>query len=177
MSAPIVFIAGSPSPTSRSSLVARAVADTLAAAGLETRSFSLRDFDPGDILFARAEAPAIVAFVEAVKITPAIVLSTPVYKATYTGGLKALVDLVPPDALVGKPALGIGTVRLPEHGQSLATAYAALFGFFRARALDALVVLDSELEGEAASLTLGTAARERLGVSARALRAATLERP
>jgi FMN reductase len=169
MTAPIVFVAGSPSLTSRSSLVARAVADALGAEGLETRSFSLRDFDPGDVLFARVDSGAIASFVEAIKIAPAIVLSTPVYKATYTGALKALVDLVPPDALVGKPALGIGTVRLPEHGHSLSTAYAALFGFFRARALDTLVVLDSQFEGESTSLTLGAAARERVGAAARAL--------
>jgi NAD(P)H-dependent FMN reductase len=31
------------------------------------------------------------------------VLSTPVYKGTYAGGLKAIVDLIPPGAPAEKP--------------------------------------------------------------------------
>ena len=172
MTAPIIFIAGSPSPTSRSSLIARAVAEALAADGLEAKSFSLRDFDAGDVLFARASVPAIASFVEAAKTAAAVVLSTPVYKATYSGGLKALVDLIPPDALVGKPALGIATTKLPEHAVSVGAGYAALFGFFRARALDTLVVLDSLRDGVGTALTLGAAARDRVRAAAHSLRAA-----
>jgi FMN reductase len=172
MTGPVVFIAGSPSPVSRSSLVAQAVADALAAEGLDAKAFSLRDFDAADVLFARTSAPAIASFVDAAKTATAIVLSTPVYKATYAGGLKALVDLIPPEALVGKPALGIATTRLPEHGVSVHLGYAGLFDFFRARALDSLVVLDSQFEGEGASLTLGAAARERARAAARSLQVA-----
>jgi FMN reductase len=172
MTGPVLFIAGSPSATSRSSLVAQAVAEALAAEGLEARSFSLRDFDAADVLFARTGAPAIASFVDAAKTAAAIVLSSPVYKATYAGALKALVDLVPPDALVGKPALGIATTRLPEHGVSADAGYAGLFGFFRARALASLVVLDSQFEGEGASLTLGTTASERARAAARSLQVA-----
>jgi FMN reductase len=177
MSAPVVFVAGSPSPTSRSSLVARAVADALVPYGIQTRSFYLGDFAPPHALLARTEAPAVASFVAAARSAPALVLATPVYKATYAGALKALVDLVPPDALVGKPAMGIATSRLPEHGLSAAAAYKALFGHYRARALDTLVVLDAQFEGEGASITLGPGAGWWVGAAARSLRLSLSHRP
>ena len=40
--------------------------------------------------------------IEAVSSASAVVFSSPVYKATYSGGLKLLIDLIPPDALRGK---------------------------------------------------------------------------
>ena len=149
----VLFIAGSPSETSRSSRVARAVAEQLAKVGVASRPFSLHDFDAGDLLHARSGAPSVEAFTRAAAEAPAIVLSSPVYKGIYTGGLKAIVDLVGYDALVGKPALGIATAKLPPHGQTVTAAYAQLFEFFRARSMGTLFFTDEELtvpEGQAA---------------------------
>jgi FMN reductase len=141
----VVFIAGSPSEASRSSRVARAVAEQLEKVGVGSRSFSLGDFDAGDVLHARTSTPSVAAFIEATAAAPAIVLSSPVYKGIYTGALKAIVDLIGYDALVDKPALGIATARLPPHGETVAAAYRQLFDFFRARALDPLFFTDEEL--------------------------------
>jgi FMN reductase len=149
--------------------LADALAQRVRAAGIDARIFSIRDFDANDVLLARVEAPSVREFVESVKGAAAIVLATPVYKGIYSGGLKAIVDLVPPDALVGRPALGIATARLAEHATSAAHAYRDLFAFFRARTLDALTVLDSEFEGTGESLRLGLAAQERADVAARSL--------
>jgi FMN reductase len=169
MSADVVFIAGSPASSSRSSFVADTVAAYVRQNGLATRSFSIRDFDPADVLLGRVQAPAVAAFLDAAKKASAVVVSSPVYKATYAGTLKALVDLIAPDALAGKPALGIATTRLPAHGSEVSRAYLALFGFFQANVLDSLVVLDEELKVEAASMTLSHAARERSTAAAHAL--------
>ena len=169
MSRDIVWVAGSPSPTSRSSFVAHAVAEHAKRAGLSWRAFALGDFEPADVLFGRADAPSARAFVDAVKNSVALVLSTPVYKATYAGGLKAIVDLIPPDALVGKPALGIATTKLASHGVQVDGAYRALFAFFRARANDTLVVLDDEVRVEGGSGILAPLAEARIDREARAL--------
>jgi FMN reductase len=170
MSGAVVFVSGSPSASSRSTAVARALAGRLESRGQVTRSYSIRDFDPADVLLGRAEAPAVRRFVEVVRGAAGLVLSTPVYKATYAGALKALVDLVPPDSLTGKPALGIATTRLAAHGSEVRGAFAALFTFFGARAVPSLVVLDDELtlvDGGAAKLV--AAADERLTSAAHAL--------
>jgi FMN reductase len=169
MSREIVLVAGSPSATSRSSYVAGVVAAQAKGAGFTARSFSVRDFDAADLLLGRVEAPAVKAFIDAVKGAAAIVLSTPVYKATYAGALKALVDLIPPDALTLRPALGIATTKLAAHGAGVEHAYRALFAFFRAETIDPLVVLDDELKIENGEGTLSSAARERIDAAARRL--------
>jgi FMN reductase len=141
----IVLVTGSPSPTSRSSFISAAVAKHASGAGIATRSFSIRDFDPGDVLFGRSDAPAVGEFLRAVAQASAIVLSTPVYKATYSGGLKSVVDLIPADGLIGKAALGIATARLAAHAQGVDRAYRDLFVFFRARGLDTLFLHDDQV--------------------------------
>ncbi len=176
MSREIVFVAGSPAPRSRSSYVAQIIASRARKEGLDVRSFSLHDFDAADVLLGRADAPGAQAFLEAVKRSAGIVLSSPVYKATYAGGLKAIVDLIPPDALVDRPALGIATTRLAAHGPEVDHGYRALFAFFRARAVDPLVVLDDELRIENGEGTFGGSAEARVDAAARALIAAVLRR-
>ena len=148
MSRSIVFVTASPSAASRSTLVARAVASSAAAGDLEPVFWSLADFDPADVFHGRAAAPSCARFVDSARSASAIVLASPVYKASYTGALKAIVDLVPPDALVDKPALGIATTRLEAHGAEVERAYLALFAFFRARPVDTLVVFDHEVAAD-----------------------------
>jgi FMN reductase len=169
MSREILFIAGSPSSTSRSSYVAEVLRAHAKREGLPTRTFSLQDFGAADVLLARVDAPEVKGFVDAVKSAAAIVLSTPVYKATYAGGLKAIVDLIPPDALVSRPALGVATTKLGAHGAEVDRAYRALFAFFRARALEPLVVMDDELRIENGEGTFTAPATARVHAAARAL--------
>jgi FMN reductase len=172
MTREIVLVGGSPSPTSRSTFVAQIVAAHAARAGFEPRIFSVRDFDPADVLLGRATAPALQAFLQTVAASAAVVLSTPVYKAAYAGGLKALVDLIPPDALVSKPVLGVATTRLSAHGPEVDRAYRALFAFFRARSLGTVVVADDEVRFEGGDGTLLPKAQGRVDQAARELIAA-----
>ncbi len=175
MSGKLVLVAGSPSSTSRSSFVANSVAGHAAEAGIATRTFSIRDFDPADVVYGKADAPAVAAFIRAVVEASAIVLSTPVYKGTYAGGLKAVVDLIPPDALAGKVALGIATTRLPAHGAGVDRGYRDLFGFFRARVVETLVVHDDELKIVDGRGEIANTAAERVANAGRALVQAVTE--
>jgi FMN reductase len=165
----IVFVAGSPAATSRSTLVARRVARELEALDLSTTFFSLADFDAADVFHGRTQAASVAPFLRAVDQAAALVLSTPVYKATYAGGLKAIVDLIAPDAIVGRPALGIATVKLDAHAVEVATAYANLFRFFRAAATEALVVRDAEVTIRGDAVTLVEGAEGRVVSAARAI--------
>jgi FMN reductase len=167
-----VFVGGSPSATSRSALVAQTIAAHAVRAGFGTRVFAVRDFDAADVLQGHSTAPAIQAFLQTVAAAAAVVLSTPVYKATYAGGLKALVDLIPPEALVSKPLLGIATTRLSAHGPEVDRAYRALFTFFRARDLGTVVVTDDEVRFEGGKGTLLPEAQARADRAARDLIAA-----
>ena len=172
MSAHVVFITSSPSTKSRSSFLADFVEKQARAAGHRATAFAVTDFDAADLILGRSDSPAVTAFVQVVKGADAIVLATPVYKATYSGALKAVVDLVPPDALEGRLALGIATTRLGDHAASVDAAYRSLFAFFRARILDPLVVLDRELVSEPTGFAFEDAGRARIDRGVQALLAA-----
>jgi FMN reductase len=165
----IVFLAASPSPTSRSMFVANQVAASAERAGVQPVFFSVRDFDASDVFAGRASAPSVARFLDAVGQAEGLVLSTPVYKATYSGALKAVVDLLAADALVGRKALGVATTKLAAHGVDVAAAYRALFAFFRVSWGEALVVLDDEIKVDGSGGTLAADAGARIAQAADAL--------
>lgn len=175
MNKSIVFLMASPSPTSRSAFVARTLAAETERGGVRPAFWSLSDFDPGDVLFGRGDAREIAPFIVATKEAAGIVLATPVYKAVYTGALKAIVDLIPPDNLAGKPALGIATAKQPGHATTVDQAYRSLFAFFKARPQDTLFLRDDEVQLGPGAGVLAIDAEQRLRKAARALVQATAE--
>jgi FMN reductase len=94
-------------------LVARTLSH-LTAAGYETGLLDLTDL-PADALLGRRRDAAVEAAVARVVAAPAVVLGTPVYRASYTGQLKAFLDLFPPDALRGRAVGLIATGASPAH--------------------------------------------------------------
>jgi SsuE family FMN reductase len=130
MSKHAVFISGSPQPRSRSARVAQAIAERLDAADVRLRRFGLSDFESSDLVYARGDGRVIQHFLDEVKSASAVILSTPVYKATYSGGLKLLIDIIPPDALRGKTVLAVATGRIGRHFQSAQRAFDDLYRFF-----------------------------------------------
>ena len=169
MSAHVVFITSSPSPKSRSSFLAGFVEKQARTNGHRTSAFAVTDFDATDLILGRSDSPAMTAFLQVVKGADAVVLATPVYKATYTGALKTVVDLIAPDALEGRLTLGIATTRLGDHAASVAAAYRSLFAFFRARVLDPLVVLDRELASGPEGFAFEETGRARVDRAVQAL--------
>ncbi|ANL67885.1 FMN reductase (NADPH) 2 (plasmid) [Rhizobium phaseoli] len=75
------------------------------------------------------EGKAIVAAVERADI---IIVGSPVYRASYSGALKHLFDLVDYRALSGKRVVLAATGGTPLHGLMLEHQLRPLFGFFNA---------------------------------------------
>jgi FMN reductase len=105
----IVTISGSPSAQSRTSALAQHVGATIAGRGHEVRSILVRDLDPEALLHARVDDPGLRAAMDLVASADAVVIATPVYKAAYTGVLKAFLDLLPQFGLTGKTVLPLAT--------------------------------------------------------------------
>ncbi|MBB5577885.1 FMN reductase [Rhizobium paranaense] len=76
-----------------------------------------------------AEGKAIIAAVEGSDI---IIVGSPVYRASYSGALKHLFDLVDYRALAGKRIVLVATGGTPLHGLMLEHQLRPLFGFFNA---------------------------------------------
>lgn len=101
----IVTISASPSSRSKTALTRAYVDARLSAAGHEIRSLDVRDLPPAALLAADTSHPAIAAALTHLAEADAVVVATPVYKASFSGLLKTLLDLLPQRALDGKTVL------------------------------------------------------------------------
>jgi len=113
--ASILLISGSPSATSRSHALLEHARRQFAAAGITANLVGLRDFPAEDLILGKYESPAFAHVKRLLEEATAVVVATPIYKAAYTGGLKALLDILPPYALRGKTVLPLATGGSPSH--------------------------------------------------------------
>jgi FMN reductase len=106
----IVVVSGNPRPGSRTSVLAVAVGEALAAGSsatlvpptlIEVGELGAGLLTPGD----EATAAAVSELLDA----ELLVIATPTYKGSYTGVLKVLLDQLPARALNGKRAVPVVT--------------------------------------------------------------------
>ncbi|MBO9198367.1 FMN reductase [Rhizobium sp. 16-449-1b] len=131
----ILGISGSVKQPSRT---ARVVSDILASierqANVSVDTIDLAIAAP--ILFRALRADQLDEagrrIVDAVEAADVLVVGSPVYRASYTGALKHLFDLVDFRALQGKRVVLAATGGTPLHGLMLEHQFRPLFGFFGA---------------------------------------------
>lgn len=111
----VLLIAGSPSERSRSAALLDSVHARLDARGVYTERLLIRDLSPQALLLADVAHRSVVQAADQVARARAIVISTPVYKAAYSGVLKVFLDLLPQTALKGKVVLPLATGGSPHH--------------------------------------------------------------
>ena len=105
----VVIITGSPAEGSRTLQLAEDVGQKLAGGGFALETINVRELPAEDLLHARFESPAIKAALALVERADGVVIASPVYKAAYTGVLKAFLDLLPQLGLTGKTVLPLLT--------------------------------------------------------------------
>src|SRR5699024_10133633 len=77
--------------------------------GYDVKHISIRDI-PADVLFhVQFDHSKITEVTTLLRNAKAVIVGSPVYKAAYSGVLKALLDLLPPDVLQDTPVLPIMT--------------------------------------------------------------------
>ena len=118
----ILLLGGSPQLPSSSSRLLLHIGEQLALQGHSYASLHVRDLPARALLLADYDDAAIARAVRAVADADAIVIATPIYKAAYTGLLKAFLDLLPQDGLAGKLVLPLATGG--GHAHTLALDYA-----------------------------------------------------
>ncbi|WP_072016166.1 NADPH-dependent FMN reductase [Leptolyngbya sp. KIOST-1] len=152
----ILTIAGSPSQNSRSSSVLELSRLILEKQGLDVSCLSVKDIPPEDLVYANFESASLKKAQNMIEQAQAIIVGTPVYKASYTGVLKALLDLMPQYAFSGKTVLPIATGGTITHLLSIDYAMKPLFSVLGAtHILRGIFILDSQMQrGEGGQLTL-----------------------
>lgn len=136
-------------PSKTRKLVETALAIAATRLAVVTDAIEINDF--GDQL-GRArrlddlDAPAR-GLVSQILDADALVVATPIYKGSYPGLFKHLIDLLDPQALVGKPVLIAATGGGDKHALAVEHQLRPLFAFFEANSLGTAVhVSDKDFE-------------------------------
>jgi FMN reductase len=111
----IVLISGSPSEQSRSARLLSYVAHLLSEAGQNVQTIQIRLLDSRSLILADWNHPDIQWASRTIAKADAVIVATPVYKAAYSGILKAFLDVLPQDGLAGKAVGSIATGGSPAH--------------------------------------------------------------
>ncbi len=174
----VVTIGGSPAIPSRCAAALDTARELLEHRGLSTAAVSLRDLPAEALLHARFNDPAVRRATALVSQARGVIVATPVYKASYSGLLKAFLDLFPAEALAGKGVLPVATAGSLAH--CLVIEYAlkpVLSALGAASFLPAVCLIDPDFVFEGDRLArLETAAGGRLAVALDALEADVRDR-
>jgi FMN reductase len=160
----VLTIAGSPSSSSRSSSVLALSRALLEQNNVDVSPLSVKDIPPEDLVFANFDSEALKRAQAMIEQAQAIIIGTPVYKASYTGVLKALLDLMPQYAFAGKTILPIATGGTITHLLSIDYAMKPLFSVLGAtNILRGVFILDSQMQrDDEGTLTLDADIESRL---------------
>ena len=139
---PVLLISGSPSATSRTGRLLDHVAELLDGA---VSLLHLRDLPAEPLLLGR-DHPDIVVAERSVAEADVIVLATPIYKAAYTGLVKAFLDGLPQKAFAGKTVVPIATGGTQAHLLAVDYALRPVLSVLGARHVTrGLFVLDTQI--------------------------------
>ncbi|MDT7845559.1 NADPH-dependent FMN reductase [Streptomyces justiciae] len=162
--ATVLSVSGSPSASSRTNRLLRHLDQRLTAQGHTVVPLDVRTIPADAVLGADFKHPAIVEATELFARADGVVVGTPVYKASYSGVLKALLDLLPQYALTGKTVLPLATGGTTAH--VLAIDYAlrpVLNSMGAAHIVQGWFTLDKDITlHEDGTLSLAAAARDAL---------------
>jgi FMN reductase len=111
----IVTITGSPSTGSRTAQLTESVAASLRRSGFEVQGINVRELPAEDLLAAKADSAPISKAIGLVERARGVVISSPVYKASFSGVLKVFLDVLPQFGLGGKVVLPLMTGGTTAH--------------------------------------------------------------
>jgi FMN reductase len=111
----VILISGSPSPTSSSARLLHHIGERLASHGHLVGRLQVRELPPAALLHGDGSDPAIARALAQVAAADAVVIATPIYQASFAGGLKCFLDLLPQAGLDGKLVLPLATGGSQSH--------------------------------------------------------------
>lgn len=105
----ILTISGSPSASARTGVLVDYVNNRLVEAGHDVTTVQVRQLPTLPLLMEDLTNPEISEAVTRILRADGIVVASPVYRAAYSGLVKALLDLLPKRALRGRAVLPLAT--------------------------------------------------------------------
>jgi len=118
----------------------------MASRGARIDRITVRDLPAQPLMHADWSHPAVERVIAQVAAARVVVVSTPVYKAAYSGVLKVVLDLLAQDALRGKTVLPLATGGSPHHMLALDYALRPVLQALAARQiLPGIYATDSQI--------------------------------
>lgn len=111
----IVTIAGSASASSRTASLLRYIQDRLTQYSHTLYPIIVQKLDPRELFYAQYDGVTLPPALTAVAKADAVVICTPIYKASYSGILKVFLDLLPQKAFADKIILPVACGATPAH--------------------------------------------------------------
>lgn len=143
----ILAIAGSPSHPSRTYGLVEYANKLLQQEGFHTDTISVREFPAEVLVHGRYDSPALEEPKAILEKADGVIIATPIYKAAYTGLLKAFLDLLPQEALRGKAVLPIATGGTIAHLLAIDYALKPVLSELKARhVLGGVYAVDKQLQ-------------------------------
>lgn len=144
----IIIISGSPSKDSRSDKILKYLGEVLEHKQKTVTHISVRDVPQHDLIEGRYGSPAIDDIALLIRQSQGVIIGSPVYKAAYSGVLKALLDLLPQDIFEHTPVLPIMTGGSPSHLLALEYTLKPLLATLKGHSLQGVYLLDQQIDRE-----------------------------
>lgn len=174
----VLSLAGSPGQRSRSTALLDFAGLWLEEQGVELVRWQVRDFPAEDLLYGHFSSPAVVRFTEQLADSDGVLVASPVYKASFSGALKTLLDVLPERALADKVVLPVATGGSPAHLLALDYALKPVLGALKAQdMLQGVYADDSQIVWQDDMAIVAPALRERLDVALEQFMARLVRRP
>ncbi len=154
----VILLGGSPAPHSSSSRLLQHIGERLALHGQRLHRIEVRDLSATALLSLDTDEPSIARALAQVRQADAVVVATPVYKAAYSGLLKAFLDLLPQDGLAGKLVLPLATGGSQSHMLALDYALRPVLASMAARSILPSIYATSDQLGRGLDGSLSLAA-------------------
>lgn len=159
----VITLAGSPHLPSRSTALLRLCQHQLEARGAEVIPWSIHNFQPEDLLYARFDSPVLAALNADLTIADGLIVATPIYKASFSGALKTLLDLLPERALEHKVVLPLASGGSASHLLAVDYALKPVLNALKAQdVLQGVFATDSQIQHNARKVELDHSLSERL---------------
>jgi FMN reductase len=141
-----VLISGSPNAASKSRTLLEHARARLEAADCATTFVDLTTIPADALLGRRTNDGGVTGALAAISAAQVVIASSPTYRATYSGLLKAFFDLLPQDALAGKIGVPILTGGGSWHQLALDHSFRPLFASVGATTVNGVYGYDAQFK-------------------------------
>ncbi|WP_134678306.1 NADPH-dependent FMN reductase [Ectopseudomonas khazarica] len=176
----VVLLSGSPAARSRTEVLLDHVRHRLHAQRVEVTLLRVRDFPAEELLHAHFDSPSARHLQALVASADGLVVGTPVYKASFSGALKVVLDLLPERALAHKVVLPLASGGSPAHLLAVDYALKPVLAALKAQEmLSGVYAVDRQIAYPEAGrpAQIADELRERLDEALDQLQAALARRP